>query len=87
MAKACGCAKSNGPASEYAKPHSMSGGPMVQKKLRDPNTLTSAELGLREGVPRVSMGDPGKNDTKTSGIKMRGYGAATKGITSRGPMG
>ena len=32
-------------------------------------------------------GDPGKNDVKTSGIKMRGYGAAIKGTMSRGPMG
>jgi hypothetical protein len=87
MAKACGCAKFNGPASEYAKPHTMSGGPYIPKKMRDPNLLKATELGPREAVPRVSAGDPGKNDVKTSGIKMRGYGAATKGTMSRGPMG
>jgi hypothetical protein len=28
----------------------------------------------------------GNETTKTSGIKMRGTGAATKGLMSRGPM-
>jgi hypothetical protein len=27
------------------------------------------------------------DEVKTSGIKMRGTGAATKGVMSRGPMG
>jgi hypothetical protein len=27
-----------------------------------------------------------KDEVKTSGIKQRGHGAATKGYTSRGPM-
>jgi hypothetical protein len=80
-------AKNNKPASEYAVPHTMSGGPYIPKKVRDPNLLKATELGPREAVPRVSAGDPGKNDVKTSGIKMRGYGAATKGTMSRGPMG
>jgi hypothetical protein len=30
--------------------------------------------------------DGGEKPTKTSGIKMRGAGCATKGIMSRGPM-
>ena len=37
----------------------------------------------------VSVGNDRSNDykpTKTSGIKIRGTGAATKGITARGPM-
>jgi hypothetical protein len=80
-------AKNNKPASEYAVPHTMTGAPYVAKKMRDPNLLKATELGPREAVPRVSAGDPGKNDVKTSGIKMRGYGAAIKGIMSRGPMG
>ena len=35
----------------------------------------------------MSAGDPAREDVKTSGIKMRGTGAATKGTMSRGPMG
>jgi hypothetical protein len=37
-------------------------------------------------VQRVSAGDPGREDTKTTGIKIRGTGAATKGVMARGPM-
>tara|TARA_R110000772_G_scaffold1566_1_gene5304 strand:- start:4215 stop:4433 length:219 start_codon:yes stop_codon:yes gene_type:complete len=52
----------------------------------DPNTLKAGDLDKCCGTPRVSMGDPARNDTKTSGMKQRGSGAATKGFTSRGPM-
>lgn len=38
-----------------------------------------------QGVDLKNAGYPEKN-VKTSGIKMRGYGAATKGIMCRGPM-
>jgi len=37
----------------------------------------------------VSVGNSRSNDykpTKTSGIKIRGTGAATKGVMARGPM-
>lgn len=53
---------------------------------KDPNTLKASEIGKKSGTPRVSMGDPAKEDVKTSGIKVRGTGAATKGVTARGPM-
>jgi hypothetical protein len=52
---------------------------------QDPNTLRSQEISKRTGVQRVSVGDPTR-PAKTEGITMRGYGAATKGIKSRGPM-
>ena len=42
---------------------------------------------LREA--NVSVGNVRSNDykgTKTDGIKTRGNGAATKGVTARGPM-
>jgi hypothetical protein len=55
-------------------------------KGRDPNKLTAPEMGVREPLARVSMGDRCGNDAKTTGIKMRGSGAATKGLMSRGPM-
>ena len=52
---------------------------------QDPNKLKSQQIGKTTGTPRVSMGDPTR-PAKTEGITMRGYGAATKGIKSRGPM-
>jgi hypothetical protein len=39
---------------------------------------------------KMSIGNVFKSqndEVKTDGITMRGYGAATKGIKSRGPMG
>lgn len=38
-----------------------------------------------QGVDLKNAGYPEKN-VKTSGIKMRGAGAATKGVMCRGPM-
>ena len=74
----------NKPASAYAKPHTMSGkevtisnnpgGVPNKKYLKDAN---------------VSVANTHSNDypgTKTDGIKVRGTGAATKGLMARGPM-
>ena len=52
----------------------------------DPNTLQAQKIRLDMPASRVSAGDPARNDVKTTGIKTRGNGAATKGITARGPM-
>jgi len=80
----------NNDAAAYAPPHKMTGeriSPTTDSFVtKDPNKLTAGELGFKQGTPRVSMGDPGKNDIKTDGIEMRGAGAATKGRMSRGPM-
>lgn len=86
--------KEVGSADVYAQPHTMTGKAMDAKQAMmsvsrkpDPNTLKSSDL--RPGgqpSPRVSMGDPDRDDVKTTGIKQRGSGAATKGFTSRGPM-
>lgn len=78
--------KEVGQAAVYAKPHSMSGGPMATKKMVDPNTLAANKMTKKTATPRVSAGDPAADNTKTDGIKMRGTGAATKGVMSRGPM-
>jgi hypothetical protein len=40
----------------------------------------------KTATPRVSAGDPAREDVKTDGIKIRGTGAATKGVKARGPM-
>lgn len=86
--------KEVGSAKTYAEPHTMKGKAMDAKdamqavsRKPDPNTLKSGDL--RPGgqpSPRVSMGDPGRDDVKTTGIKIRGTGAATKGVMARGPM-
>jgi len=49
----------------------------------EPHTMTGAKLvaSPTPGKPLVS-----KQEIKTTGIKMRGTGAATKGLMSRGPM-
>lgn len=79
--------KEVGDASIYAKPHTMSGGPangqIPKKPFSMEKTVKSAELKdpVTNGVSYANSGEP-----KTSGIKMRGAGAATKGTMSRGPM-
>ena len=52
----------------------------------DPNKLKAQQIGKKTGTPRVSLGDPGRDDVKTDGITIRGCGAATKGTKARGPM-
>ena len=58
---------------------------METTKKVDPNTVSAKDMKGTQ-APRVSMGDPGADSVKTSGIKIRGTGCATKGITARGPM-
>ena len=54
---------------------------------QDPNKLKSQQINKQTGVQRVSVGDPGSKEINRHGEKtMRGYGAATKGIKTRGPM-
>ena len=52
----------------------------------DPNNISANDSNGAIPARRVSGGDPARNEVKTSGIKQRGSGAATKGFTSRGPM-
>ena len=78
--------KEVGDASVYAEPHTMSGKPFKLTKQDDPNKLSALKSGVRSGAQRVSDGDPGADDVKTTGIKVRGTGAATKGLMARGPM-
>jgi hypothetical protein len=92
--------KEVGNANIYAEPHDMKGRPLgimgrtmspginpPSKVTRDPNTLSAREVTPKSGAMRVSAGNPAREDVKTDGIKQRGHGAATKGFTSRGPMG
>jgi hypothetical protein len=78
--------KEVGAASVYAKPHTMDGKPLKATKKTDPNTLSAKQISPRTTAMRVSGGDPAADDVKTTGIKIRGTGAATKGLMARGPM-
>ena len=85
-------AKNNLPAEKYAKPHTMSGKKVdinsVEKYKTDPNTMNAKES-TPGGMParRVSAGDPASTQVNKNGeIKIRGTGAATKGVMARGPM-
>lgn len=73
----------NKPASAYAKPHTMSGKGVSIKDAGIPSKLPQRDnwTPMNGGV---SMGNNGT--VKTDGIVTRGNGAATKGITARGPM-
>ena len=53
----------------------------------NPNTMNALESTVG-GMPArtVSGGDPARDSTKKDGIKIRGTGAATKGVKARGPM-
>ena len=80
--------KEVGPASVYAEPHTMAGKKLTVNDLTKPqrpgNELSASEMNASTLAPKVSMGS--NKEVKTSGIKMRGTGAATKGVMSRGPM-
>ena len=52
----------------------------------DPNSITMKNTTPKMGGRRVSVSNPGREDTKTDGITIRGTGAATKGVKARGPM-
>jgi hypothetical protein len=86
--------KEVGDAAVYAEPHTMKGTALsakdamlsVSRKL-DPTRQVAGDFKPGKPTGRVSLGDPDRDDVKTSGIKMRGTGAATKGVMSRGPMG
>ena len=75
----------NKPAAAYAKPHTMSGKTVTVK------SVAAGESDNKKSNPdmNVSVANSHSNDykpTKTSGIKIRGTGAATKGVMARGPM-
>jgi hypothetical protein len=79
--------KEVGDASVYAKPHTMDGKTGAgAKAVQDPNTMSAEQMSPRTVAARVSAGNPARDDAKTSGIKIRGTGAATKGVMARGPM-
>ncbi len=77
--------KEVGPASLYAPPHTMDGKAMKisGNPGKDPNRSKLDTYDVSIGGISKSAGD---EPAKTSGIKIRGTGAATKGLMARGPM-
>ena len=77
--------KEVGPASVYAKPHTMTGKSVraTENPGKGGNKSKLDEYDVSVGNISKSAGD---EKTKTSGIKIRGTGAATKGVMARGPM-
>ena len=77
--------KEVGSASVYAKPHTMQGKAVkaTTNPGKEPNHSKADTVNMSVG--NISK-DAGNKPTKTSGIKVRGTGAATKGLMARGPM-
>jgi hypothetical protein len=75
--------KEVGNASVYAPPHKMNGKAMVISDNPGKSSDISSLSTMKMSVGMINTGD---NPTKTSGIKIRGTGAATKGVMARGPM-
>jgi len=77
--------KEVGNAAVYAAPHTMTGKAVgiEPNPGKMPNCSKADTVDMSIGNISKSAGD---EKIKTDGIKMRGTGAATKGLMSRGPM-
>ena len=76
--------KEVGQASVYAEPHTMTGKKGTAKELPLQETATQYIDKMNMSVGNLTTKK--YPETKTSGIKVRGTGAATKGTMARGPM-
>jgi hypothetical protein len=76
--------KEVGQAAVYAEPHTMDGKKIKAAESKgESGAKCMTEMNISVG--NISKG--GYPEPKTSGIKIRGTGAATKGVMARGPMG
>jgi hypothetical protein len=77
--------KEVGGASVYAEPHTMDGKAMKISSTpgKEPNRSKADTVNMSVGNISKAAGN---QPIKTDGIKMRGTGAATKGLMCRGPM-
>ena len=81
--------KEVGQAAKYAEPHTM-----VATKITGEEVMKAGTYAYEKSAKDAELKDPVPNgvsygktkEPKTSGIEMRGAGAATKGRMSRGPM-
>ena len=74
--------KEVGSADVYAKPHTMSSGSVSNQVPTETGAQRMTEM--NPSVGGISKGN--YKPIKTDGIKIRGTGAATKGVMARGPM-
>jgi hypothetical protein len=77
--------KEVGNAAVYAKPHTMSGKAVGISSTpgKEPNRSKADTVDMSVGnISKTAGNEP----IKTDGIKMRGTGAAIRGVMSRGPM-
>jgi hypothetical protein len=74
--------KEVGAASVYAEPHTMSGKAVKTDVGNKSGKAVMDEMNISAG--NISKGN--YKPAKTSGVKIRGTGAATKGLMARGPM-
>ena len=77
--------KEVGGASVYAEPHTMDGKAVgiESNPGKEPNRSKADTVNISVGNISKNAGD---KQVKTDGIKVRGTGAATKGLMARGPM-
>jgi hypothetical protein len=78
--------KEVGPAEVYAQPHDMTGKSGVDLSNNgygpNPKRVELSDMAVSINAARSKP----YAETKTSGIQIRGTGAATKGTMARGPM-
>lgn len=74
--------KEVGSASVYAEPHTMKG-----EKVTSPQAGRRISFAKKKDWQPMDGVSMTLNEEKTDGIKIRGTGAATKGVIARGPMG
>lgn len=78
--------KEVGPAEVYAEPHTMRGQAVKQAELANGySPQPTAANSVKMSIGNINR-DGYNPEPKTTGIKMRGTGCATKGTMSRGPM-
>ena len=77
--------KEVGNAAVYAQPHTMSGKAVGISSTpgKEPNHSKADTVNMSIGAISKAAGN---EQVKTTGIKIRGTGAATKGLMARGPM-
>ena len=75
--------KEVGSAEVYAEPHTMKGGKVALGNGAQAEPTAANRVNMSVGNINRDGYDPAP---KTTGIKMRGTGCATKGVMSRGPM-
>ena len=75
--------KEVGSAEVYAQPHTMTGGKVALGNGTTAEPTRANKVNMSVGNITRDGYDP---EAKTSGIKIRGTGCATKGVMARGPM-